>query len=156
MGSVYFKSCKLIHSRMPLFHFMENYTLMNDIQILQHEFWFYFYSKKQLPERRYLIFVALERWLNVSMGSEHSPRSDRVTNIAVLLSLGASLPLPAATQNYLIFSTIWSYKSKSQCSCFVKCVQFKQLGVLHSQEEFLNADSSDTGSYLLHASATSW
>ena len=49
----------------------------------------------QLPktasqERRYPIFVALERGLNASAEANIQPASDRVTNIGYLLSLGAS------------------------------------------------------------------
>ena len=40
-------------------------------------------------ERRYPIFVTLERGLNVSVKGEHSTHSDSVTNIGYLLSLGA-------------------------------------------------------------------
>lgn len=63
-------------------------------------------AKDSLRSEPIAYICGLRARIECEHGSEHSTRSDRVTNIAVLLSLGASLPLPAATQNYLIFSTI--------------------------------------------------
>ena len=76
----------------------------------------------------------------------------------VHVSAGSSffLSFYNAVCNYWIRSTIWSYRSRTQCSFLSKCTQFKQLGVLQSQLEFLAAYSLETGSYLLQASATSW
>ena len=60
----------------------------------KHKFYLYMGSQKTASkESQYPIFVALERGLNVSMGSEHSTRRDRVTNIGYWLSLEASLLL---------------------------------------------------------------
>jgi len=63
-------------------------------------------AKDSLRSEPIVYICGLRARIECEHRSEHSTRSDRVTNIAVLLSLGASLPLPAATQNYLIFSTI--------------------------------------------------
>lgn len=57
-------------------------------------------------QRRYPIFVTLERGLNVSVKGEHSTHSDSVTNIGNLLSLGAFVLLRNS-------GLIWLAKSES-------------------------------------------
>ena len=77
------------------------------------------FTKDSSPREKASYIRGLRARIGCEPLSEHSTRSDRVTDIGCLLSWGAS-PLPVATQDlqtpYLIRSTIWSYKSKSQCS----------------------------------------
>ncbi|SOB72531.1 Hypothetical protein EHLA_1828 [Anaerobutyricum hallii] len=71
-------------------------------QILQHECLILLQPKHSSQRKKPPYICDLRTRIGCEPFSAHPTRSDRVTNIGWLLSLGAS-PLPAANQNYLLW-----------------------------------------------------